>query len=339
MIAGRYARQERFAPIGKTGQCRLAAKHVVIVGAGALGSANAEMLVRAGIGKLTLIDRDYIELSNLQRQQLYTEADAKQNRTKARTAEQRLQAINPEVEIKGIVDELDEENGEKMLHDADFVIDGTDNFQTRFVINDVLAKHRKPWVYGGCLQSTAIAFSIIPGETPCLQCLIDHLPQEGKTCDTVGIISPAVQMTAAYQTSECLKYLTGNGLSQELVQVDIWGRTYSAINVKKLLNPTCSSCSQSATYPYLTKEKGMKTVLLCGRDTVQVRPGEKGSLSLSALAKAVKTFTDKINDNGEVLIFEVEAVRFVVFQDGRTLLHGVTNINVAKQLYQRYIGA
>ncbi|GAA0424818.1 thiazole biosynthesis adenylyltransferase ThiF [Virgibacillus salarius] len=339
MITGRYARQERFAPIGQTGQRQLVTKHVVVIGAGALGSANAEMLVRAGIGKLTLVDRDYIELSNLQRQQLYTEDDARQNRTKAKAAQRRLKAINPEVEITGIVEEFSEENGEKIVQDADFVIDGTDNFQTRFVMNDVLAKHRKPWAYGGCLQSTAIALTIIPGKTPCLQCLIDHLPQEGKTCDTVGIISPAVQVTAAYQTTECLKYLTDNGTSPELVQVDIWGRSYSAINVSRLVDPICSSCSQSAIYPYLTKEKGLKTAMLCGRDTVQVRPGEKGSLSVSNLVKEIGNLTDKIRDNGEVLIFEIDDVRFVVFQDGRTLIHGVSDVNTAKQLYQRYIGA
>ncbi|MFG6150151.1 ThiF family adenylyltransferase [Halobacillus sp. B23F22_1] len=338
-MSERYSRQERFAPIGREGQDQLSQKHVLIVGAGALGGANAEMLARAGVGKITIIDRDYIEWSNLGRQQLYTEEDAVSLRTKASAAEQRLRAINSDIEVYGMAQEFEEETAETLVEGVDFLIDGTDNFQTRFVINDVAAKLNVPWVYGGCLKSYGIVLPIFPGKTPCLHCLIDHLPQEGGTCDTVGIIGPAVQMTAAYQTAECLKFLTGHAMSKEMIYVDVWGREYSSINVSKLIDKECSSCSSKAVYPYLKKVKGLRTAMLCGRNTVQVRPSQLSILSLSELSRHLKPLTERVKGNGDLLMFHVEDVRFVVFKDGRTLIHGTEDVQEAKKLYQRYIGA
>ncbi|MCP3028560.1 ThiF family adenylyltransferase [Halobacillus sp. A5] len=335
----RYSRQERFTPIGPGGQAQLANKHVFIVGAGALGCANAEMLTRAGVGKITIIDRDYIEWSNLGRQQLYTENDAASLKTKASAAEQRLRAMNSEIKVQGIAQEFEAETAEALVDGADFLIDGTDNFQTRFVINDVAAKIKVPWVYGGCLKSYGIVLPIVPGTTPCLHCLIDHLPQEGSTCDTVGIIGPAVQMTAAYQSAECLKFLTGHSMTVEMVYADVWGREYSSINISGLLNPECPSCSRDAVFPYLKKEKGLKTAMLCGRNTVQVRPDQLSTLSLSDLSSHLENVTDRMKENAELLMFHVEDVRFVVFKDGRTLIHGTENVEEAKKLYQKYIGA
>ncbi|WP_101845546.1 ThiF family adenylyltransferase [Halobacillus sp. Marseille-P3879] len=338
-MSERYSRQERFAPIGREGQAQLKHKNVFIVGAGALGSANAEMLVRAGVGKITIIDRDYIEWSNLGRQQLYIEEDANSLRTKASAAEERLRAINSDIEIRGLAREFDAENAEELLKGVDFLIDGTDNFQTRFIINDITAKLKVPWVYGGCLKSYGLVLPVVPGKTPCLQCLINHIPQEGGTCDTVGIIGPAVQMTAAYQTSECLKYLTGHAMCEELIYVDVWSREYSSINVSKLLDPECPSCSREPVFPYMRKEKGLKTAMLCGRNTVQVRPDQLSALSLSELSSHLAPVTEKVKENGELLTFHVENVRFVVFKDGRTLIHGTEDVQEAKKLYQRYIGA
>ncbi|WP_371413699.1 ThiF family adenylyltransferase [Virgibacillus sp. Bac330] len=339
MIKQRYSRQELFAPIGTEGQQKLANKHVVIVGAGALGSANGEMLARAGVGKITIIDRDYVEWSNLSRQQLFTEEDAAHAHTKAKAASRRLQAINTSITIEGVVEEFAAETAEVFMEDADFVIDGTDNFNTRFIINDACAKWRVPWVYGGCLTSYGIVLVIMPGKSPCLQCLIDQIPQQGRTCDTVGVIAPAVQITAAYQTAECLKYLTGYEMSQELLNFDVWERKHVAVNVSPLINPCCPSCSAKATYPFLMKQQGIQTAVLCGRDTVQVRPAQTNTLSIPALAKQLKPFSDSMKDNGELLIFTIKKNRFVVFQDGRTLIHGVSDVEQAKKLYQRYIGA
>lgn len=337
-MTDRYSRQELFTPIGKEGQELLFTKHVLIIGAGALGSANAEMLARAGIGKITIIDRDYIEWSNLSRQHLYTEEDAIDVRSKAKTAEHRLRKINSEIDIEGIAEEFTPENAESLVKSADMVVDGTDNFSTRFIINDAAAKHKVPWIYGGCVQSHGVALPITPGKTPCLECLIEHLPHEGETCDTVGIIGPAVQLTASYQVTECLKHLTGHDMSSELVYFDVWKGDHSSINVTKQLNPECLSCSDNATFPYLQKESGMKMAVLCGRDTVQVRP-EAGPSSLAQLRSRIASVTSKVKENRELLVFEIEEVRFVVFKDGRTLIHGVNDANEAKKLYERYVGA
>ncbi|MGI8316949.1 ThiF family adenylyltransferase [Halobacillus mangrovi] len=334
----RYSRQELFTPIGKEGQALLSTKHVLIVGAGALGSANAEMLARAGIGKITIIDRDYIEWSNLSRQHLYTEEDAMEVLSKAKAAEYHLKKINSEIDVNGIAEEFTPENAEALVKSADIVVDGTDNFSTRFIINDAAAKNGVPWVYGGCVQSHGVALPIRPGKTPCLECLIEHLPHEGETCDTVGIIGPAVQLAASYQTTECLKHLTGHEMATDLVYFDVWKGDHSSINVTKLLNLQCPSCSVNATFPYLQKEKGMKTAVLCGRDTVQVRP-VGGISSLSQLRKRIASVTSKVKENQELLIFEIEGIRFVVFKDGRTLIHGINDADEAKKLYERYVGA
>ncbi|WP_173916790.1 ThiF family adenylyltransferase [Halobacillus sp. Marseille-Q1614] len=338
-MESRYSRQELFSPIGQAGQEFLAEKHVLIVGAGALGSANAEMLARAGVSEISIIDRDYIEMSNLNRQQLYTEEDAYFSLAKAEAAKQRLRNINSEIKVNGIVAEFDSENAESVLEGADLVIDGTDNFSTRFLINDAAAKRKMPWIYGGCVKSHGVCLAILPGETPCLQCLMDVIPQEGETCDSVGIIGPAVQMTAAHQTTEALKILTNQEPSKEMLYFDVWGREYSSMIVSGLLNPDCASCSPQANYPYLRKQKGLRTAVLCGRDTVQVRPDASKPISLKDLAHRLKPVAQKVRENKELIVCYIEGVRFVVFKDGRTLIHGAADVAEARKMYQRFIGA
>ncbi|UOQ42836.1 ThiF family adenylyltransferase [Halobacillus salinarum] len=339
MTVERYSRQERFHPIGKAGQSLLARSHVLIIGGGALGSANAEMLTRAGVGRLTIIDRDYVEWSNLGRQQLYTETDVQGFLPKAKAAEKKLQKINSTLSILGVAEEFSSENAERWLQDVDIIIDGTDNFETRFILNDAAAKQEIPWIYGGCVKSHGLCLPILPGKTPCLQCLINQIPQDGETCDTAGIIAPAVQMVAAHQTTNCLKFLTGNQMSKKLFFFDIWNEEHSFMDVSSLLDFRCPTCSEHATYPYLTKRKGVRTAVLCGRDTVQIRPEEKNSISLSVLYQRLEPVTDKLIHNGELLMFYAENTRFVVFKDGRTLIHGTNDIKQAKKLYQQFIGA
>ncbi len=297
------------------------------------------MLTRAGVGRISIIDRDYVEWSNLGRQQLYTEEDARQCRPKAKAAERRLHALNSTIEITGITAEFTPENAEHYLENVDILIDGTDNFDTRFLINDVTAKRNIPWIYGGCVKSIGVSLAITPGVTPCLQCLVDIIPQEGETCDTAGVIGPAVQMTAAQQTTECLKFLTGHQMSSEMVYFDLWDHQYSVINVTKQINQTCPTCSTQATYPFLRKERGVRTTVLCGRDTVQVRPEEPSHLTLAELAQKLKRVVQKIRENDELLMFQIDHIRFVVFKDGRTLIHGINDVKEAKKMYQRYIGA
>lgn len=217
--------------------------HVLIVGAGALGCANAEMLARAGIGKITIIDRDYVDWTNLGRQQLYTEEDAKRNIPKAIAAQNHLQVINSTIDIKGIVGDFYIDS-EEIVKDADLIMDGTDNFETRFVINDMAMKHGIPWIHGAVVRSYGMTVSIVPKQTPCYHCLLQTLPSEGLTCDTVGVISPAVQMVASYQTAEALKYLVSGEVSKELVSFDVWKREHSIIDVSSLKRADCPSCGE-----------------------------------------------------------------------------------------------
>ena len=198
----RYSRQILFAPIGEEGQKALMEKHVLIIGAGALGTANAEMLARAGVGKLTIIDRDYVEWSNLQRQQLYVEDDAENRLPKAIAIKNHLAQINSEVIVQAYVDDVTSSNIENWITGVDVIVDSTDNFETRLLINDVSLKHSIPWIYGGCVGSYGLSFTVIPNQTPCLHCLLKHIPFDGLTCDTVGVISPIVSMVTSHQTTE-----------------------------------------------------------------------------------------------------------------------------------------
>ena len=219
----RYSRQVLFPGIGKEGQKRLREKHVVVVGAGALGSAAAETFVRAGVGKITIIDRDFVEWSNLHRQQLYTERDAEEKLPKAEAAKRHLETINSHTEIDAITGEADAGVFENVLP-ASLFIDALDNFDTRMLINDFCQKHEVPWIHGACVGSYGITFTVLPGETPCLHCLMETIPLDGETCDTAGIIAPTVQMVSSHQTAEALKILTGNldALRHKLISFDLW---------------------------------------------------------------------------------------------------------------------
>ncbi|MRX73713.1 thiamine biosynthesis protein MoeB [Bacillus lacus] len=336
----RYSRQVLFSPIGEEGQVALASKHAVIAGAGALGTGSAEMLARAGVGKLTVIDRDYVEWSNLQRQQLYTELDARDRLPKAAAAEKRLREINSEIEVYGLIEDITALNAENLIGGADVLIDATDNFDTRFILNDVSQKLGIPWIYGGCVGSYGMSYSILPEKSPCLHCLLKQLPMEGYTCDTVGIISPAVGMTTAYQTAEALKILSGNTdqLRSKLVSFDLWHNQHTSINIDKLKDPACTSCGENRVYPYLNYENATKTAVLCGRDSVQIRPGSKRDIDFAKLAEAIAESGGEASANPYLLSVAIDGFRMVVFKDGRALIHGTKDVSAAKNLYYRYLG-
>ncbi|KKB42521.1 ThiF family adenylyltransferase [Bacillus thermotolerans] len=337
-MSNRYSRQELF--LKETLPFRK--KRALIVGAGALGSALAETLVRAGTGGVTIIDRDYVDWTNLQRQQLYTERDARDQVPKATAAKQRLQSINSEVNIKAVVADAGPEELASLIEEQrpHILLDGTDNFETRFIINDLAQKYRLPWVYGACVGSQGISCVVIPGETPCLACLLAVLPAEGMTCDTVGIIAPAVQMTAAFQGAEALKVLAGRKeeIRRELVSFDLWKNTHSSINISSLKKEDCPSCGRQPSYPYLSAERRTKTAVLCGRDTVQVRPPEGRQFHLNQLASMLEKQGTNVKTNGLLLSAVVSGKRVVLFQDGRMLVHGTKNISDAKKLYQQLLG-
>ncbi|WP_042349796.1 MoeB/ThiF family adenylyltransferase [Bacillus massiliigorillae] len=339
-MGDRYSRQELFSPIGKQGQDLIRSKHVLVVGAGALGSANCEMLTRAGVGKLTIIDRDYVEESNLQRQQLYTEADVQERMPKAEAARRHLQSINSDVEIEAVVADGTALTLQPLVQKADVVIDSTDNFETRMIINDLTQKYSIPWIYGACVGSSGMSFTIIPGETPCLHCLLSTLPIQGMTCDTNGIIAPAVTMVVAHQHTETLKMLTENwsALRPGFVSFDVWNNQYHVIKASKMKKSSCLSCGEEPTYPFLQIEKATKTAVLCGRNTVQIRPSSERKLNLVKLAEDLRNGGYEVKANAFLISLETNGQRMVIFQDGRALVHDTKDEAQAKSLYQRILG-
>lgn len=339
-MSERYSRQELFTPIGNEGQAKLRKKHVLVIGAGALGTGNAEALVRAGIGKITIVDRDYVEWSNLQRQQLYSEKEAEQRIPKVIAAKERLQQVNSEVEIVAHIMDVSAEEIEMLLPDVDLIIDATDNFDIRLIINDASQKYHIPWIYGACVGSYGISYTILPGDTPCLNCLLETVPMGGATCDTVGIIAPAVQMVVSYQTVEAFKILVEDysSLRGKLVSFDLWKNQHTAINVSAAKKEDCLSCGPHRTFPYLSYENQTKTAVLCGRDTVQIRPSKLRDRNIKDLADLLSKQKGKVTQNEYLLSFSTDNNRMVIFKDGRVLIHGTKDIAEAKSLYHRYLG-
>ncbi|MFC9598521.1 thiazole biosynthesis adenylyltransferase ThiF [Peribacillus butanolivorans] len=336
----RYSRQTLFSPIGEGGQEKIQQKHILLLGAGALGSANAEALTRAGVGKLTIVDRDYVETSNLQRQQLYTEQDVEEKLPKAEAAKRHLHAINHEVEVKAVIMDATAQTLEPLLGHVDLIMDATDNFETRMIINDLSQKLQIPWIYGACVGSVGMTMTILPGQTPCLHCLLKTIPIQGMTCDTSGIISPAVTMVVAHQIAEALKILVEDweSIRPSLVTFDLWRNQYQTVRLTKVKKKDCLSCGDQRTYPFLTLENATKTAVLCGRDTVQVRPPKPLKLQLEKLAKDLNGSGYLVKVNPFLLSCEKNGERMVVFQDGRALVHGTKDMVHAKAMYQSILG-
>ena len=335
----RYEKQMLFSFIGESGQMKLRQKHVLIVGAGALGSASAEMLVRAGIGTLTLVDRDYVEWSNLQRQQLYTESDVLEVLPKAIAAKNRLQQINCDVMIHAHVLDATVELLEPLLKDVDVLVDATDNFDTRFMLNDFAQKYQIPFIFAACAGSFGSTYTIIPGRTPCLHCLLKKIPVTGATCDSEGIVNAVIQLIASYQVTECLKLLVEDesALRTTYLSVDLWHNQHYNLQVESVKDNECFSCGHQPTYPYLQFEAQTKIAVLCGRNTVQLRPSNRQQLSLDRLEGLLKN-KQNIKRNPYLLSYEEDSYRLVFFKDGRVFVHGTSDILTAKKLYYRLIG-
>ncbi|MFP4976245.1 ThiF family adenylyltransferase [Paenibacillus sp. CN-4] len=338
---GRYSRQIRFHPFGREGQAALSASAVLVVGAGALGTGIAETLVRGGVGRLVLCDRDYVEWSNLQRQQLYSEEDARDRTPKAAAAAVRLRAINSEVAIETHIMDARAEELEALLDGIDLMMDATDNFDTRLIINDLAQKHGIPWIYGACVGSYGVTYTILPGETPCLNCLMGTVPLGGDTCDTAGILPQTVQMVVANQTMEAFKLLAGKreALRKRLLMFDVWRNEYQEIGVQNARKQDCPSCGAAPSYPYLSAANAERTEVLCGRDTVQIRPPKRERINLEAAAQRLKQLGDgTVEVNPFLLSLNTGTLRLVVFADGRALVHGTNDTAAARSFYHRYFG-
>jgi adenylyltransferase/sulfurtransferase len=339
MSAGRYSRQELFAPIGPEGQARLGRARVAIVGCGALGSTLAEMMARGGVGSLTVIDRDYVEESNLQRQSLFDEEDAARGLAKAAAAEARLKEINSEVAVRGVVADLAADNAAELLKGADLVLDGTDNFETRFLLNDVCLQAGIPWVYGACVGSYGLALLVRPHVSPCLRCVLEEMPGPGgPTCDTVGVVAPVVHVVAGLQAGEALKVLAGRAqdLLPGVVTVDLWKGRFEVMDLGGRA-PWCPACTEGR-YDYLESGTGTGSAVLCGRDAVQVRPPRGTRVDLPALAGRLSASGD-VAANEHLVRFRVPGTELVVFGDGRAIVKGVKDAAQARSLYARYVGS
>jgi adenylyltransferase/sulfurtransferase len=337
MDLSRYARQMVLAPFGRAGQEKLAKSAVLVVGCGALGSVQAELLARAGVGRLTIVDRDIPEIHNLQRQVLFDENDVAKRTPKAVAAADRLKTINSEIQISGLVADVTGENVEKLASDADVVLDGTDNFDTRFLLNDACVKLGRPWVYGGVLGTGGMVMPVEPGVGPCLRCIFTDPPDAASqpTCETQGVMNTAVMTIASMQVTEAFRILLGHGGGvHQLRMVDLWTGVNSAITA--LREADCPCCGLKK-FEFLEQVKSTRTTVFCGRNAVQVSQPDGATFDPDGL-KARLDGIGCVKQNGLLMEFEAEGRRMLIFPDGRVLVMGTTDPALARTLVARYVG-
>jgi len=335
----RYSRQILFDGIGAAGQQRLRDSRVVIIGCGALGSAQAEALARAGAGKLRIVDRDFVEFSNLQRQTMFTERDATERLPKAIACANRIREINSDIVVEPEVADVNHSNIERFVSDADVVIDGTDNFATRYLINDACVKHEKNWVYGAAVGSYGVTMTIRPHQTPCLRCIFPEAPPAASapTCDTAGVIMPIISVIASVQVTEALKLLTGqlDSLHNSLMQFDVWRNEWRKISIGDPL-ADCRTCGLGE-YESLHAEAREFAAVMCGRHAVQISPSASVHIDLAALGEKLES-SGEVKANDYLLRFRTGEYELTVFQDARSIIRGTDDIATARSLYSKYVG-
>src|SRR4051812_34419403 len=337
----RYSRQVRFPGMGEEGQRKLMASRVTLCGCGALGTVLANHLVRAGVGFVRVVDRDFIETHNLQRQILFDEDDVAANLPKAEAAARKLRLINSSIVIEPVVTDIDHTNIIDLVSDADLILDGTDNFETRYLINDAAVKLGKPWIFGGVLGSEGQTMTIRPGITPCIRCLIEDSPPPGMTptCETAGVLGPAVAVIASFEAVEAIKLLSGayDALNNELIMVDIWDWSFRRLKVAGLLGKVDCPCCQRRQFEWLDGALGSHTTTLCGRNAVQVAVRRPHPPDFAELAGRL-TPPGEVRHNAFMLRFATEGHEFTVFPDGRAIIKGTNDIAKARTLYAQYVG-
>lgn len=332
-----------FAGIGVDGQRRLRQARILVCGCGALGGAVADGLTRAGVGFLRLVDRDFVELSNLQRQVLFDEDDVTRGLPKAIAAANRLGRVNSEVQLDPIVADIDPGNMLGFARDVDLIIDGMDNFETRFLINDAALELGKPWIYAGCLGSHGQVLPIIPGQTACLRCLLGDLPgpAETETCDTAGVLGPAISVIASLEVTLALKLIC-QGLSavtEQMAVVDVWDPSLRLMRTAGLRSQAdCPACVHGRR-DWLRGDRSSRSTVLCGRNAVQITPPEKRALVLADFAQRLAT-VGTVSQNPFLLRVDLpEERRITLFPDGRAIVQGTSDPAVARSLYARYVGS
>jgi adenylyltransferase/sulfurtransferase len=335
----RYSRQVLFQPIGANGQEKLANSRVLLVGCGALGAAHAEILARAGVGELRIVDRDFVEFTNLQRQTLFSETDAKERLPKAIAAKNRIAQINSETEVEAIVADVNHSNVEGFISDVDLILDGTDNFQIRYLINDACVKLEKTWIYGAAVSSYGATMTVFPYKTPCLRCIFEEMPGAGSapTCDTAGVIQPIIASVAAIQTTEALKILTGNSgaLHKSLIQIDVWRSDWRKIKLSAP-NADCETCGKR-NFEFLGAASNEFSAVLCGRNAVQIAPPQPAQINLGNLADRLKNL-GRVKINEYLLRFDAGEYELTVFRDARAIIRGTDDVSAARSIYAKYVG-
>ena len=340
----RYSRQILFAGLREEGQQHLLASKVLLCGCGALGTVLADTLARAGVGFIRIVDRDFVELSNLQRQVLFDERDIADQLPKAIAAAEKLRKINSSIAIEPVVADIDHTNILQLAAGVDLILDGTDNFEVRFLINDASLETGIPWIYAGCVGSHGQTMTIFPNETACLRCLIDSVPEPGstETCDTAGVLGPAVNVVASIESIDAMKILSGQRelVSPSLTIVDVWDGSLRKMSVRDLRERTdCPAC-KGGERVWLSGSRGSQTTILCGRNSVQVSPGRRVSLSFDELRDRLEG-VGEVTHNQYLLRLRLSNPDFevTVFRDGRAIVTGTEDVGIARSLYSRYIGS
>lgn len=337
-MSDRYARQTVLPVIGPEGQTRLGESRVVVVGCGATGTVIANHLARAGVGHLTIVDRDFVELNNLQRQLLFDEVDVREGMPKAAAAERRLRLVNSEIEIQGIVADVNAGNVMELIRDADLVLDGSDNFEVRYTLNDACVQVRKPWVYCGAVSTYGMTLLIRPEVTPCLRCVFPDPPPPGSaaTCDTAGVLGPAVSVIASLAATEGLKWLLGaeDALAEGLLNVDVWDLSWHCFRIAR--KDDCPCCVLRE-FPFLEVAATSHATSLCGRNAIQITPTRSAKLDLSQMAERLRP-VGEVTSNAFLLRLQAGDHLITLFADGRAIIQGTQDETVGRNLYARYVG-
>ncbi|MEE9295540.1 MAG: ThiF family adenylyltransferase [Phycisphaerae bacterium] len=340
----RYSRQTLYSEIGEKGQQRLLGSRVLLVGCGALGTVLANTLVRSGLGHLLICDRDYIELNNLQRQVLFDEDDIAEGLPKAVAAARKLRRINREVQVQAQVTDVNHTNIERLAAGADLLLDGTDNFETRFLINDLAVKTSRPWVYGAVIGATGLCMAIVPHDTPCLRCVFEEAPppQSNPTCDTAGVLGPVVNVIAGLQAMEAMKILSGrlDALNRHLITVDLWSSRIKNTSVQSAHEHNRCPCCKQHRFDYLDGRIGSSTTTLCGRNAVQVSAPVDTEIDFGVLAEKLRSVArGEVVENRFMVRCTIGDHNITVFADGRAIVEGTADPDTARTIYAKYIGA
>ena len=340
-VDARYSRQVLFSEIGEEGQRRLLAGSALVVGCGALGCTIAELLVRAGVGRVRIVDRDLVESTNLQRQILFDEEDARALLPKAEAAAAKLRAVNSGIVVEGIVGDLTPDTIGRLAEGMNVLVDGTDNFETRFLVNDYAVREGVPWIYGAAVGSYGVTMTILPGEGPCLTCVFESAPPPGSapTCDTAGILAPVAVTIASIEAAEAIKILAGrrDAAATGLTILDVWESRFDRLQAARRTDPPCPTCGERR-FPHLEGRGMSQTTTLCGRNSVQVSPPAGSRVDLEALAARLSA-VGPVERNRFLLRAAIEGVELTVFGDGRAIVSGTKEGDRARALYARYVGA